>query len=81
MLSTGDSLGLTGKPESSLGLMSLGCITNYLQEALIDQVTIVLNFYLRNFNCTYEGTIKRALLNCPFVVHLVPEEIREREPN
>ena len=39
-LISGDSLGLTAKGESELGLMALGCIALYLQEALIDQATI-----------------------------------------
>ena len=34
-------MGLTPKPESELGLMALGGITIYLQEAMIDQVTAI----------------------------------------
>ena len=40
----GDSLGLTPKAESELGLMALGGVAGYLREALIDQVGIIVHF-------------------------------------
>ena len=53
-LISGDSLGLTAKADSELGLMALGCIALYLQEALIDQANIQKNFYTCKFN-TFES--------------------------